>query len=494
MEQTRQAGLLLSVTSLPGKYGIGDFGASAFTFIDLIKSAGFGLWQILPLNPLGYGNSPYQPYSSFAIDEQFADLDELLEMGLLDEIEEVKPLENKVRYDEVKAFKMKYLRLAFERFIKRKGAKEELDAFEQAHPWAKDWSVFMMYKRAYPSSWNAWPEEIKGWIKTRPALPEKEEHERQFETFIQLVLYRQWDKIHAYAKLKGIKIIGDVPFYVGYDSVDVWANQQVFLLNKETLEPDFIAGVPPDYFSATGQRWGNPIYDWDYLEKTDFFFIENRIHLNAALYDIIRLDHFRAFDTYWSIPSSCPTAIDGKWIEAPGYKLFDSLFAKYPDLSIIAEDLGDLRPEVLELRDHYNFPGMNVIQFTFHDCELVHKGDWNRVNSVAYLDTHDNDTMLSYFYLLPEQEQGEWLAALGKMGIVLGPVVDRMITYCMRKPANMAILSMQDILGLDGIARTNVPGIVDDRNWTWKMADFEAFKQRLGFLKDLIVSTGRFHG
>ena len=494
MERIRQAGVLLSVTSLPGKYGIGDFGESAFTFIDLLKSAGFRLWQILPLNPLGYGNSPYQPYSSFAIDEQFVDLDALVKEGLIGKIEKVEPLANKVRYDEVKAFKLKYLREAYENFLGLPGAEEKLAAFAAEHPWVGDWSAFMMFKRRYPSAWNAWPEEAKGWIKTRKKMSPADEKERNYEVFIQMILYAQWEKVHQYAKENGIKIIGDIPFYVGYDSVDVWANQETFLLDPKTLEPSFIAGVPPDYFSATGQRWGNPIYNWDLLAKTDFFFIENRIHLNAALYDIIRLDHFRAFDTYWSIPAECETAIDGKWIEAPGYALFDSLFAKYPDLSIIAEDLGDLRPEVLKLRDHYDFPGMNVIQFTFADCELVHKGDWNRVNSVAYLDTHDNDTMLSYFYLLPEQEQGDWLSALGRMGIVLGSPVDRMIVYCMRKPANMAILSMQDILQLDGIARTNVPGIVDDRNWTWKMADFEGFKARLGFLKDLIISTGRFQG
>ena len=492
MENKRQAGLLLSVTSLPGKYGIGDFGPSAYEFIDLIKSAGFSLWQILPLNPLGYGNSPYQPYSSFAIDEQFVDLDALVAEGLLGKIEPEDFIASKVRYDQVKAFKLKYLREAYETFLKEEGAKDKLDAFVNAHPWTRDWSVFMMNKRRYPTAWNEWPSEVKNWVAKRPALKKEDLREANFEVFIQMVLYAQWDKLHAYAKSKGIKIIGDIPFYVGYDSVDVWANQDTFLLDEETKLPSCVAGVPPDYFSATGQRWGNPIYNWKKLEKEDFFFIENRIHLNAALYDILRLDHFRAFDTYWSIPAECPTAIDGKWIEAPGYKLFDSLFAKYPDLSIIAEDLGDLRDEVLVLRDHYNFPGMNVIQFTFADCELVHKGDWNRVNSVAYLDTHDNDTMLSYFYLLPEQEQGDWLHALASMGIVIGSPVDRMIVYCMRKPANMAILSMQDVLELDTIARTNVPGIVDDRNWTWKLENFEAFKKRLPFLKELIVATGRF--
>ena len=486
----RQAGVLLSLTSLPGAYGIGDFGKNAISFIDMLAKTGFKVWQILPLNPLGYGNSPYQPFSSFAIDERFVDLDDLKARGLLRSVKKFRPQAGKVDYNAVAEFKMPYLRRAYAKELKENGTKN-IARFARKNPWVKDWAVFMMNKRRYPSSWNEWPDEVKEWIKKRPALNKQDREDAEFEIFLQMTLYRQWNKIHRHAKLRGIKIVGDIPFYVGFDSCDVWANQNSFLLDPETHMPTDIAGVPPDYFSETGQRWGNPIYDWDKLAKEDFFFIQNRIHLNAALYDILRLDHFRAFDTYWKIPASCPTAIDGKWIEAPGYAFFDSLLKKYPDLEIIAEDLGDLRDEVLVLRDHYNFPGMNVIQFTFHDCELVHKGDWNRENSVAYLDTHDNDTMLSYFYLLPEKEQGDWLAALSKMGIKDGTVVERMITYCMRKPAKLAVLSMQDILGLDVDARTNVPGVIDDRNWTWKMVNFESFKKRMPFLTKLIEETGR---
>ena len=401
MERKRQAGLLLSVTALPGKYGIGDFGESAFTFIDLLKTAGFSLWQILPLNPLGYGNSPYQPYSSFAIDEQFVDLEALVKEGLLNGIDECDVIQGKVKYDAVKAFKLSHLKRAYDIFLQKDYAAQQLDEFAASHPWIPDWSVFMMFKRRYPSSWNEWPKEAASWIETRPALNKQDQYDSRFEIFIQMVLYRQWQKVHEYALANGIKIIGDIPFYVGFDSVDVWGNQDAFLLDKKTHLPSCVAGVPPDYFSETGQRWGNPIYNWELLEKNGFEFLVNRIYLNSTLYDIIRLDHFRAFDTYWKIPAECETAIDGKWIEAPGYKFFDLLLGKYPNLQIIAEDLGDLRPEVLELRDHYDFPGMNVIQFTFEDCEFLHKGDWNRVNSVAYLDTHDNDTMLSYFYLLP---------------------------------------------------------------------------------------------
>ena len=486
----RQSGILLSVTSLPSRYGIGDFGKNALVFIDMIAAAGFKVWQILPLNPLGFGNSPYQPYSSFAIDEQFVDLEDLKARGLLRGMKTYHASAGRVDYNGVKAFKLPYLKRAYAKELKENGTKA-ISAFAKKNPWVKDWAVFMMFKRRFPTAWNEWPEQAREWIKTRPELSPEDKKEANFEIWLQMTLYRQWNKVHRHAKLRGVKIVGDIPFYVGFDSCDVWASQDTFLLDPETHLPTSVAGVPPDYFSATGQRWGNPIYNWEKLKKEEFAFIVNRIHLNSALYDILRLDHFRAFDTYWEIPASCPTAIDGKWIEAPGYKFFDTLFAKYPGLEIIAEDLGDLRDEVLTLRDHYNFPGMNVIQFTFHDCELVHKGDWNRVNSVAYLDTHDNDTMLSYFYLLTPQEQGDWLNALAKMGIALGSVVDRMIVYCMRKPARLAVLSMQDILELDVNARTNVPGTIDDRNWTWKLVDFEAFKKRLPWLSKLIVETGR---
>ena len=488
--EKRSAGILLSVTALPSRHGIGDFGENAKKFIDALNDMGFRVWQILPLNPLGYGNSPYQPYSSFAIDEQFVDLDALTKEGLIDRVPDFNADAPSVQYNAVKAFKAEYLRKAFTNYLSKHG-KKAIDAFAKSHPWVNDWSVFMTFKKRYPSSWNEWPKEVQDWIFTRPELDQDLAEGALYERWIQMVLYAQWDAIHSYAKSKGIKIIGDIPFYVGFDSCDVWSNRDTFILDPENYNPTVVAGVPPDYFSEIGQRWGNPIYNWKLLQENGFDFILNRIHLNSVLYDILRLDHFRAFDTYWEIPASCPTAVDGEWKEPPGYEFFDLLLSKYPDLDIIAEDLGDLRPEVLTLRDHYHFPGMNVIEFTFHDYELLHKGDWDEENSVAYLDTHDNDTMLSYFYLLPEEEQGAWLQALRNLGIEEGTVVDRMLIYCMRKSAKLAVLSMQDILNLDVHARTNVPGTVNDRNWTWKLVDFDAFLGRREFLKGIILDAGR---
>jgi 4-alpha-glucanotransferase len=259
-------------------------------------------------------------------------------------------------------------------------------------------------------------------------------------------------------------------------------------LDPQDRKPAFIAGVPPDYFSATGQRWGNPIYDWKHLEDTDFAFIEDRIRINAKVYDIIRLDHFRAFDTYWKIPSSCPTAIDGKWIEAPGYAFFDSLFKKQK-LAIIAEDLGDLRPEVLVLRDHYDFPGMNVVEFTFHDAEI--SGDekkhalWNSLNSVCYLGTHDNDTILGYYNDLPEEEKELWDKAIAKLQLKGETIPEKMIRYCLSKDCAYAVIALQDLLGLDGKARINVPGIIDDVNWTWRLVSFKPLEEKIVRLGEL---------
>ena len=488
-KQERKAGVLLALSSLPSAYGIGDFGKSSYRFIDDLAKAGFSLWQILPLAPLGYGHSPYQPYSSFAMDEIYLDLDALCEEGLIEKPAPYNASSEKIEYEGVRAYKLPYLKAAY--LAEKKKSPRCLKDFEKEHPWASDYAVFSSFHERRQASWDAWPKEEREWILSRSALTGRKKEEASFRLYLQYKLYQQWDRLHAYAKSKGIEIIGDLPFYVGFDSCDVWGNQSTFLLDPESKQPTFVAGVPPDYFSTTGQRWGNPIYDWEKLQKEDFAFIENRIALNARIYDILRLDHFRAFDTYWKIPSSCPTAVEGEWKEAPGYALFDSLLAKCPSLNLIAEDLGDLRPEVLTLRDHYSFPGMNVIEFTFRDFELAHKGKWDEENSVAYLGTHDNETIIGFFYDLAEKEQAEWVLALEEKGISEGPMNDRLIRYCFAKKAKYALVSMQDILGLDKPARTNIPSTVDNRNWTWKMADFVSFEERLPFLERLLAETGR---
>ena len=487
----RVAGVLASVTSLPGPHGIGDFGESSYAFVDLLSENGFSLWQILPLNPIGYGHSPYQPFSSYAIDEQFISLSLLKKEGLLDKAPAFHKDATRVPYEEVRAYKLPLLRKAFEKDMALHP--HSLSAFKKANPWVKEWAIFSMFHRKYPRSWSEWPERERDFLRAGGKLTPSEKEDATFEIWLQKKAYAQWNKLHAYANKKGIRIIGDIPFYVGFDSCDVYGNLNAFLIDERTIEPTFIAGVPPDYFSATGQRWGNPIYDWDYLKATDYAFLQERILRASKVYDVIRLDHFRAFDTFWKIPSSCPTAIEGAWIEAPGYEFFDSLFRKDPSLKerIIAEDLGDLRPEVLVLRDHYDFPGMNVIEFTFHDAEILHRDGFDAVNSVCYLGTHDNDTMLSYFKHLDQGEQGAWISALDGLGIEQGPIVDRMVSYCLSKPGKWAILSLQDILGLDEDARTNIPSTVNAVNWTFRVPSLSLLRPALRRLRKKIQKCGR---
>lgn len=491
MEMSKLAGILLPVASLPGDYGVGDFGKHAYEFVDALYSAGFRLWQILPLNPLGYGHSPYQPFSSFAMDEIYVDLGDLQRRHYIRRPAKSNPLAKAIDYERARAYRAPILREAFETQMKKNP--RCLNLFIEENPWVKDWAAFMMFKRRYPASWDSWPTQAREWIKTRPAIARKESRAYKYEIWLQMTLYRQWDALHRYANSKGIEIIGDIPFYVGFDSCDVWANQDCFLLNPVDSSPSFIAGVPPDYFSATGQRWGNPIYDWKHLEESDFRFIAERIVNNAKIYDIIRLDHFRAFDTYWKVPSFCPTAIEGEWIEAPGYAFFDSLFAKYPELQkkLIAEDLGDLRPEVLTLRDHYRFPGMNVVEFTFHDDAIAGKVGYEGYNSVVYLGTHDNDTMKGYFSSLPLDEQQEWQQAIASFGYQDETLVDKFLHFALAKPAKYSILTVQDILNLGPEGRINVPGVVDSINWTYKMDTLKPFKDRVVYLRHLLKATGR---
>lgn len=489
---TRKAGVLMPVASLPDSHGVGCFGENAYSFIDLLNEGGYKLWQILPLNPLGFGHSPYQPFSSFAIDPIYLDLEALAKEGLIEKVPPFHENSEKILYEEVGPYKDHFARLAFSLDIKKNP--KALDAFLKKETWVYNWAVFSMFKKRNSlASWEYWPKDMQEWIKTKPELKKKDLFDFQYEAWLQMKLYEQWNRLHDYANKKGVSIIGDIPFYVGFDSVDVWENQNCFLIDPATHQPTFIAGVPPDYFSATGQRWGNPIYDWDELTRTDFAFLENRILGNAKIYDVIRLDHFRAFDTYWKIPQSCPTAIEGAWIEAPGYAFFDSLLAKKKDLPLIAEDLGNLRPEVLTLRDHYEFPGMNVVEFTFTDAEVLKKTDldYDRANSVVYLGTHDNDTMRGYFAKMNENEQDSWLNTLAALGFKTGSLNDKMIRYALKKKAVYAVFSLQDLLDLDSKARINVPGVIDDVNWTWRLTSLKPFNDRIVYLSQLNKEYGR---
>ncbi len=486
----RSSGVLCPLSALPSRFGIGDFGPESKKFVDLLAGGGFKLWQILPLNPLGYGHSPYQPFSSFALDEQYADLEALAAKGLIEPVPDFNKLAPKVMYEDIRAFKDPYLHQAYVAEMKENPC--GLASFIAAHSWVGDWALFMMNKRREGyRCWREWDPAHRDMIFNHPALTAEEKTAFDYEVWLQKTLYEQWGELRGYANQKGIRLIGDVPFYVGFDSCDVWANQDLFLLDRVTKQPLWIAGVPPDYFSATGQRWGNPLYDWSRLKKDDFFFIINRLRLNGDLYDIVRLDHFRAFDTYWKIPASCPTAVEGKWIKAPGYQLFDLYFQEVHGLEIIAEDLGNLRPQVLLLRDHYHFPGMNVIEFTFDDAMILKKPDMDRPNMVAYIGTHDNDPLKSFFAKLPSKEQDLWINALASAHFTQGDINEKVINYALSLQAKYAIISLQDLLDLGSEARMNVPGVIDNVNWTWRILDYADLLSRLPHLKELNAQYGR---
>ncbi len=483
----REAGILLAVSSLPSSFGIGDFGIEAREFLKLSKKAGFKYWQILPLNPVGFGNSPYQPYGSKPFDEIYISLDLLVKEKLLKKVTALNAKAEKVDYEAVRRFKLKHLRIAFDNYLKTR--KTGFSRFKKANPWVFNYATFVTFKKVnYLNQWHYWPQEFKNWINDKKLDLSPYRNQIEFEMWLQFIAYKQWQDLHKYANKLGISVVGDMPIYVGIDSVDVWENAEAFLLDDQYF-PTHIAGVPPDFFSATGQRWGNPLYDWEYLKKHDFAFWKERLGYNGKLFDMIRIDHFRAFDTYWKIPVSCPTAIEGEWVEAPGYELFDTLLEEFPNLKVIAEDLGDLRPEVLVLRDHYQLPGMEIVQFTYNPSKMDTLTNKNRI---IYTGTHDNQTMRTWFNSQNLDFKRKTETDLNRRGFAeYNNVFDKFLAYTFSSSADLAIIPMQDLLALDDQARFNTPGTIGSPNWEWKLKDFDKYSKRLKFLKKMIKASER---
>ena len=480
----RKAGILMPVASLPGRHGCGTFGKEAYDFVKMMHQSGLGIWQLLPLNPLGYGNSPYQPYSSYAVDELYISLDVLAQQGLLEKVPSYHRNDDEIQYEVVRAFHDKYLRLAYQKF-------EKDEAYESfiTEPWVKEYAIFKTFKVANNlRPWNEWEKEQKDYPINQKLDLSKYEDEIAYQMFLQFVLHQQWHALKKYANSLGIQMVGDIPFYVGLDSADVWAHRENFLLDQDG-RPTFIAGVPPDYFSATGQRWGNPIYDWKFMKKDKFTFWIERLSYMGKMFDVVRVDHFRAFDTYWKIPADCPTAIEGEWIEAPGYELFDTLFKQYPNLTIVAEDLGDLRPEVLELRDHYKFRGMRIVQFTF-DPEGMEE---DKTHLLVYTGTHDNDTTYSWYCKQPASLRRKMRQYLWKHGYRKHSFVDDVIDYSLDSNADMVIIPMSDWIHAGSQARLNMPGSVGAPNWMWRMKDLRAFAKRIKQIKSDLLRANRIN-
>lgn len=473
----------MPVASLPSRFGIGAFGDEAIHFIDLIHETGIKIWQILPLNPLGYGNSPYQPYSSYAMDPLYISLDRLYEQGLL---KRKAPSFHRhavtIDYTAVRKYKDQYLREAFTNF--KPDHSYSVFAYQE---WVRQYATFMTFKQINQlKCWNEWPSEMRDQPIHENVDLKPYEDEILYQVFLQYELYLQWKDIKQYANDRDIEIMGDIPFYVGIDSADVWASRENFLLDEDG-HPTFIAGVPPDYFSATGQRWGNPIYNWEYMEQDQFGFWVERLSYMQRLFDQVRVDHFRAFDTYWKIHASCPTAIEGEWIEAPGYQLFDTLFEKNPELQIVAEDLGDLRQEVHNLRDHYNFRGMRVIQFSFNPSGM----EEDKEHLLVYTGTHDNEPIYAWYKEKSRQEQRQIRHYLYTHGYNSHSFNKDIIAYSLDSNADMAIIPAADYLHMGIEARLNTPGTVGAPNWMWRMVDFSRLNKYLKEIKELVQNSNR---
>ena len=461
-------GILLPVSSLPGKYGIGDFSRKAYRFIDWLKEQGYSYWQVLPLNPLGPGNSPYMSTCSEALDERYIDLDELKRMGLLKRIPKHHPKTSRVKFYDVLCFKNKYLWKAFVKYNKNSTSYKK---FKKDNPWLIGYVMFTCLKEDnWNKQWNQWENWQQHYFDERQDIYEKYRDRGEFIMFKQYLAYLQYNKLRKYANNKGIKIIADCPFYVGIDSTDCWLHKEQFIFN-EKFEPTLVSGCPPDAFSDDGQLWGTPIYNFDKMREDSFEFLTHRLGYLSKTCDLLRLDHFRAFDTYCVIPAEDDNARRGEWKIGPRYEFFDALYRRYPDIKLIAEDLGDLFDGVHELRDHYNLPGMNVVEFTIFDPKAY---PTNR--QIVYPGTHDNETLWGWLKALPEKNI-EFLVNKFDGTRDLDELYKKIFKYIYDAPSYMTIFQLQDVLKLDNKARINWPGTVNDINWSWKLKNFSWMKK-----------------
>jgi 4-alpha-glucanotransferase len=472
MLNQRSSGILMHPTSLPGKYGIGTLGDEAFRFIDFLRKSEQKLWQILPLGPTGYADSPYQCFSSAAGNPLMIDTDLLVKERLL-EPAEISPLEEPgegpVNYESLEPVKLAVLRKAFDRFLatESRTQKKGFQNFISLNAaWINDYSLFMALREHFSwKPWNTWEKPVRMRDpKTLQHFQKMLSDKIEFQKFIQYLFFRQWFTVRDYAHKNRIRIIGDIPIYVSYDSADVWTHPEIFQLNEELL-PTFVGGVPPDYFSETGQLWGNPLYNWDVLLKQGCSWWIDRIRNNMALYDVVRIDHFRGFAAYWSVPYGEETAVNGKWVPCPGDEFFECLENSLGDLSFIAEDLGVITEDVEKLRDTYGFPGMKILQFAFDSSEANDHLPYNfKKNSVVYTGTHDNDTIRGWFESAGEDDRQFLLDYLNTGG---SDISWDLIRLAWSSIANTSIVPVQDLLGLGNEARMNLPGTVGN-NWKWR--------------------------
>lgn len=468
----RSSGILMPMSSLPSQYGIGTMGQCAYDFIDFLKAAGQKYWQLLPMGPTSYGDSPYSSFSTFAGNPYFIDLDMLIEDGLLEE-KDLKGVNwgkdpERVDYGRIYQSRFKILRKAY-----RQGwepMQEQIAAFRRENAgWIENYALYMAVKSSFDmASWTQWPDEA-----IRLHRPEAVEwysgalkEEINFYVFMQFLFFKQWDALRAYAKEQGIQFIGDIPIYVAMDSADVWSDPQYFQLDSENV-PTEVSGVPPDAFTEDGQLWGNPLYDWDAMRADGYGWWIRRIDGAKKLYDVIRIDHFRGLESYWAVPYGAETAKEGKWLPGPGMKLVGVLASWFHDLSFIAEDLGYVTPEVKALLADSGFPGMKILEFAFdahgesdylpHHCVK---------NSVCYMGTHDNDTVKGWLETMSEDDlefASQYMHITEDEGWCWG-----LIRTGMSTASNLFVVQMQDVLELPASCRMNTPG-TSVGNWQWRM-------------------------
>lgn len=500
----RSSGILMHISSLPGEYGIGDFGKGAYEFVDFLEKSGQKLWQILPLGPTGFGDSPYQCYSAFAGNFLFIDPKELAEKNYIS-FEELEGLKNdnnkgKVDYSGVHIKKETILRKAFEVFSKRVKEDGELkskfEKFESENSfWLENYALYMALKIKFSGMpWNRWSKDYRRRDIKKIELNEKDKENFNYFKFIQFIFYTQWYRLKDYANSKGIKIIGDIPIFVATDSADTWEYSNLFQFTKSKRVKK-VAGCPPDYFSKTGQLWGNVLYNWRELEKTGYRWWIERIRFSFNIYDIVRIDHFRGFEAYWSIRAGKKTAIKGKWEKGPGMKLFRAIEKELGELPIIVEDLGFLTPQVERLLRRSGYPGMRILQFAFGDDENKYLPHKYIENCVAYSGTHDNDTIVGWYESLDsgtkyrcDEYLKQWLTPRGRN--FWDPINWRVIETLWSSVANMVLVQMQDLLGLESDARMNTPATVGE-NWRWRMDESALTDDTAARLREVTKSFNR---
>ncbi len=489
----RKGGILLPVSSIPSKYGIGTFSKQAYEFVDFLEKAGQKYWQILPLGPTGYGDSPYQSFSTFAGNPYYIDLEELIEKGWLTEEEcdacDFGTDEEYVDYEKIYLSRFTVLKKAYER--SNISADETFLKFREENAfWLEDYALYMAVKNSFDSvSWIEWDEDIR--LRKKEAMAsykEKYAEEVEFYKFQQFLFASQWFALKAYANKKGIEIIGDIPIYVAFDSADTWANPELFQLDGNCV-PVGVAGCPPDSFSATGQLWGNPLYRWEYHKETGYEWWMRRIAYCYQLYDVVRIDHFRGFDEYYFIPYGDGTAEFGHWEKGPGYDIFKVMKEKLGKKAVIAEDLGFLTPSVLKLVKKTGYPGMKILQFAFDSREESDYLPHNYTNnSVVYTGTHDNDTTLGWYHSLNKHDKA---FAKRYLNIKSGKEVHwEFIRAALASVSDTAIIPMQDYLGLGAEARINIPSTLGN-NWKWRMSDGQLTEELAEKIRKMTILYGR---